>query len=72
MATDYSKCSIGFALGNTFDTIATTMSMFGELLRYMMLRPPSRRAYQPRKNKIGKEYKGYARPSRQRLVQRKG
>ena len=72
MATDYTKCSIGVALGNAFDTIATTMSMFGELLRYMWLRPPSRRVYQPRKNKIGKEHKGYARPSRQRLTQRRG
>lgn len=72
MATDYSKCSIGVALGDAFNTIATTMSIFGELLRYMWLRPPSRRVYQPHNTKMGKEHKGYARPSRQRLVQRKG
>ena len=72
MATDYTKCSIGFALGNAFDNLTTALSFFGDLLNSMWLRPPSRRVYQPRKNKIGKEHKGYARPSRQRIAQRKG
>ena len=71
MATDYSRCSIGVALGNAFDTITTTMSMFGDLLRRMWLRPPSRRVCQPRKNKIGKEHRGYAK-SRLRIHQRRG
>ena len=72
MATKYDECSIGVALGNAFDTIATTMSIFGNMLRFVWLRPPAIRVLQPRKAKIGREHKGYARPSRQRLVQRKG
>lgn len=72
MATDYDRCSIGIALGNAFDTIATAMTAFGNLFSFVWLRPPSRRVRQPRMAKMGKEHKGYARHSRQRLVQRKG
>lgn len=72
MATDYDRCSIGIALGDAFGTIATAMTAFGNLLSFVWLRPPSRRVRQPRLAKIGKEYKGYARRSRQRLVQRRG
>lgn len=60
MATDYNKCSIGVALGNAFDTITTAMSIFGNMLRFVWLRPPARRVLQPRNMKIGKEHRGYA------------
>lgn len=71
MATDYYKCSIGFALGNAFDNLATALSFFGNLLDSMWLRT-SRRVRLPQQRTIGKEHRGYARRSRQRLVQRKG
>lgn len=72
MATDYTKCSIGFALGNAFDNLATALSFFGNLLDSMCLRTPLRRVRLPQHRTIGKEHRGYARRSRQRLVQRRG
>jgi hypothetical protein len=73
MATDYTKCSIGFvALGNGFENLATAMSFFGNLLDYMWLRTPLKRVRLPQRRTIGKEHKGYARPSRQRIHQRRG
>ena len=72
MATDYTKCSIGFASGNAFDNLATALSFFGNLLDSMRMRTSLRSVRLPRKTTIGKEHRGYARRSRQRLVQRKG
>jgi hypothetical protein len=72
MATDYTKCSIGFALGNALDNLATALSVFGNLLDSILLRTSSRRVRPPWRRTIGKEHRGYARRSRQRLVQRKG
>ena len=62
MATDYNKCSIGVALGNVIDTITTAMSIFGNMLRFVWLRPPARRVLQPRNMKIGKEHRGTYHP----------
>ena len=71
MATDYTKCSIGFALGNAFDNLATAMSFFGNLLDYMRLHTPSRRMRPPQRRTIGKEHRSYAK-SRLRIHQRRG
>jgi hypothetical protein len=35
MATDYTKCAIGFALGNAFDNLATALSFFGDIYALM-------------------------------------
>jgi hypothetical protein len=72
MATDYTKCSIGFvALGNGFENLATAMSFFGNLLDYMRLRTPLKRVRLPQRRTIGKEHRGYAK-SRLRIHQRRG
>lgn len=71
MATDYTKCSIGFALGNAFDNLATAISFFGNLLDYMWLRTPLKRMRLPQRRTIGKEHRGYAK-SRLRIHQRRG
>ena len=70
MATDYTKCSIGFASGNAFDNLATALSFFGDLLDSMWLRT-SRRVRLPQRRTIGKEHRGYAK-SRLRIHQRRG
>lgn len=71
MATDYTKCSIGFALGNAFDNLATALSFFGDLLNSMRLRASLRRVRLPQRRTIGKEHRGYAK-SRLRIHQRRG
>lgn len=71
MATDYTKCSIGFALGNAFDNLATALSFFGNLLDSMRLRTSLKRVRLPQRRTIGKEHRGYAK-SRLRIHQRKG
>lgn len=71
MATDYTKCSIGFALGNAFDNLATALSFFGNLLDSMCLRTPLRRLRLPQRRTIGKEHRGYAK-SRFIMHQRRG
>lgn len=35
MATDYDRCSIGIALGDAFDTLATAMTAFGNLFSFV-------------------------------------
>lgn len=71
MATDYTKCSIGFALGNAFDNLATALSFFGDLLNSMRLRASLRRVRLPQRRTIGKAHSGYAK-SRLRIHQRRG
>jgi hypothetical protein len=71
MATDYTKCSIGFASGNAFDNLATALSFFGDLLNSMRLRTSLRRVRLPQRRTIGKEHRGYAK-SRLRIHQRRG
>lgn len=69
---EYSDGVIGFALGNALDNLATTMSVFSNLLNSILLRTSSRRVRLPQRRTIGKEHRGYARPSRQRIHQRRG
>lgn len=71
MATDYTKCSIGFASSNAFDNLATALSFFGDLLNSMRLRASLRRVRLPQRRTIGKEHRGYAK-SRLRIHQRRG
>lgn len=71
MATDYAKYSIGFALGNAFDNLATALSFFGNLLDSMWLRASLSRVRPPQRRTIGKEHNGYAK-SRLRIHQRRG
>ena len=56
MATDFTKCSIGSALGNAFDNLATALSFFGDLLDSMWLRTSSKRVRLPQRRTIGKEH----------------
>lgn len=71
MSEGYTNASICLVeLGDAVNTASVTMLGLIRLFEWIRCRPIVRQY--PRKEKIVKEHKGYARPSRQRLVQRKG
>lgn len=69
METDYRECSIGYALGDSFNTASIAVLNLANLLQWLRCRAVEQKYHC--KTTIGKIHRGYTK-SRLRIHQRRG